>query len=395
MDTFEYFNPVRVHFGNGVRHRIGEFLQGRYSRALLVCGKGPFRSSGLFGELKGDLEKGGLEVFEMGDIDSNPRLASVSEGAAICQSRKIQCVIALGGGSTMDCSKVIAGAALTETDPRRYLWGDKLQFEAALDTVMVPTIAATGTELNNTAVILDEAALSKGWCYAECLFPRLTLIDPEIQAGVPLRLTLWGAMDILSHTFEFYFNGNDSALFQLEFSEAIIRSAMACVELLCKEPRDLRARGELSWTSIMAWGGLTKVGRGAPDMACHTIAEGVVPYYDLHHGATLGVVTPRWMRHVVERAPDSFARFARSIFGISMQKPVEAAREGVAAYLRWLRRIGALDTLQDLAGTEITPERLREVAARLVRENGPVGRLVTLVEADILRILQDCCVPLR
>jgi alcohol dehydrogenase YqhD (iron-dependent ADH family) len=395
MESCDYFNPVRVCFGNGVRHRIGELLRGRYTRVLLVCAKGPFRENGLFDEVRGSLAASGLEVSEMGDVDSNPRLASVREGAAVCRSRNIQCVVALGGGSTMDCCKVIAGAALTETDPARFLWGEKPQYQTALDTVMVPTIAATGTELNNTAVILDPEARSKGWCYADCLFPRLTIIDPEIQAGVPLQLTLWGAMDILSHTFEFYFNGNESALFQTEFSEALIRSAVACVELLLQKPRDLLAHGELAWISGMAWGGLTKVGRGAPDMACHTIAEGIVPYYDLHHGATLGVVTPRWMRRVVDRAPGIFARFARSIFGIEARQPVKAAREGVETYVKWLGRIGAPDTLQELAGKEIPQDRLREVAARLARENGPVGRLVPSTEADMLQVLQDCCVPLR
>ena len=394
MDTFEFFNPVRVFFGNGERQRIGQLLQGRYQKVLLVCSKGPFRTNGLHAEIKGLIQEAGATVFEMGDVDSNPRITSVEEGANICRLNNIQCVVALGGGSTMDCSKVIAGAALTDMDPRRFLWGDKVEMKTSLDTVMIPTIAATGTELNNTAVIMDEVSLSKSWCGAECMFPKMTIIDPEIHAGVPLRLTIWGAMDILSHTFEFYFNRHESALFQLQFSEGIIRSAMECVELLLKDAKDLRARGELSWTSIMAWGGLTKIGRGAPDMACHTIAEGLVPYYDLHHGAALGVITPRWMRQVVNRAQSIFARFARNVFDVQESNDGTAARQGVELYIRWLRRIGAPDTLEQLAGKKIPSEKLKEIARRILNENQEVGRLVKLGEEDIVSIFEASCIPL-
>jgi alcohol dehydrogenase YqhD (iron-dependent ADH family) len=142
----------------------------------------------LYAEIKGLIQNAGATVFEMGDIDSNPRIKSVEEGARICRSNHIQCVVALGSGSTMDCSKVIAGAAMTDMDPRMYLWGDKVEMKTSLDTVMIPTIADTGTELNNTAVIMDEASVSKSWCGAECMFPNMTIIDPEIHASVPSSL---------------------------------------------------------------------------------------------------------------------------------------------------------------------------------------------------------------
>jgi alcohol dehydrogenase YqhD (iron-dependent ADH family) len=131
----------------------------------------------VFGRVKAALEKSGIEVFEMSDIDSNPRISSVEEGAALCKKKRVQVIIALGGGSTMDCCKVMAGAALTDIDPRRFLWGEKVAMKKSLDTVMVPTFAATGTELNNTAVILDDKALSKSWCESECMFPKITRRD--------------------------------------------------------------------------------------------------------------------------------------------------------------------------------------------------------------------------
>ncbi len=399
MDTFVYHNPVKVIFGAGERKKITEELESRgYSRALLVCSKGPFRENGLYDEIKRLIEAAGIELFTMGDVDSNPRITSVREGVSVCKENDVQCVVALGGGSTMDCVKVIAAAALVDEDPRQYLWGHRRSFEHSLDTVMIPTIAATGTEINPFAVIMDAETTSKTYCVADCMYPELTFMDPEITLSVPLGLTVRGAMDILSHTFEYYFNGHGESIFQNRFSEAIILSVMESVDLLCVNPADLYARGELMWSSVMAWGGLTKIGRGDPDMACHTIAEGFVPFYDIHHGAALGVVTPRWMRHVVDRAPNFFARFAEKIFGIDGIEEggvIQKARAGIEKYIEWLKKIGAPDTLGELAGQDIPDEKLELISKRTFEDaGGKVGLLVELDEEDVYEILRASCIGL-
>lgn len=396
MEAFEFRNPNRVIFGPGERERVGAELKGLgFRRALLVVGKGPFRENGLADEIAGSIRKAGLEVFPMGDIDSNPRIGSVREGAGICRRNDIECVVALGGGSTMDAVKVIAAAARSADDPWQHLWGHKKPFRESLPTVMIPTLAATGTNVNPWAVILDEQAVWKMPVTADCLYPTVTIADPQIMAGLPLRLTIWGAMDILSHTFEFYFNGYHQSPFQTRFSEALIHSAMECVDTLVKEPRDVRARGELWWTSVMAWGGLTWLGRGGPDMACHDLAEGFVPFFDTHHGATLGVITPRWMRFAVnrnEKSTEIFARFAGKIFGVAAGDPREAAVEGVERYIGWLKKIGAPATLPGLAGREIPDGKMKEVVTKTFLDLGrPVGNLVRLSEEEALEILRASC----
>ena len=295
----------------------------------------------------------------------------------------------------MDCSKVIAAASRVDDDPWQYPWGHRKEFKESLDTVMIPTLAATGTDINPYAVIMDEGAVSKTFCVAECLYPTMTMADPEIHASVPLHLTIWGAMDILSHTFEFYFNGYFRSIFQNRFSEAIVHSVMECVNILVEDPKDLRARGELWWSSIMAWGGLTKIGRGDPDMACHTIAEGFVPFYDTHHGATLGVITPRWMKYVVEDASPYFARFAENLFGIANGSELDQAKKGVERYIAWLRDIGAPATLQELTGSNIAKDKLREIARKTFDDaGGQVGLMRPLKEDDVFNILDASCSPL-
>jgi len=396
MEQFQYYNPDRIIFGSGVRKNVGEECKKRgYSKVLLAVGKGPFRESGLYDEIAGSIQQQGIPIADMGDIDSNPRIDSVREGVNICKKEKVDAVVALGGGSTMDCSKVIAAAATVDDDPWNYLWGHRNTFEKSLDTVMVPTIAATGTDINPFAVVFDTESINKTFCTAECMYPALTIADPEIMVSVPLRLTVWGAMDMMSHTFEFYFNGYGKSTFQNRFSEAIIHSIMENVNKLVKDPKDVYARGELWWCSVMAWGGLTMIGREDPDMAVHTIGEAFVPYYDIHHGACMGVMTPRWMRYAVERKPEIFARFAEMIFGIAGGSMEERAKKGVEAYIGWLKSIGAPDTLQDLTGKTVDDAILREVADNLSKgSDWQVGRLVVFDREGIYEILTSSCEPL-
>jgi alcohol dehydrogenase len=397
MENFNYYNPVKVSFGAGIRTSIGQQLKGRYKKALLVCSKGPFRGNGLFSEIKMQLEAAGIQVFETVDIDSNPHISSVVEGAAVCKKNDIDLVVGLGGGSTLDCSKLIAGAALTDMDPRRFLWpvDDKVMMEKSLDKIFIPTIAATGTELNNTAVIKDEEIDHKSWCFSDVMFAKEVFLDPEITVSLPKKLTVWGAMDILSHIFEFYFNGYDDIIFQKKFSESLILSAMECTDRLVKNPEDVEARGELMWISIMGWGGLTKIGRGIPDMGCHGSVPGIVAKYDIHHGAALGVFTPHWMKKVWKQAVPQFSRFARVVMGVEDADDAVAAEKGVILFIEWLKKVGCPQTFSDLGVEKPSIDVLRSIAKTMADENGgTVGTLVKLGTEDILEVYESCWNPL-
>jgi len=387
MENFYLFNPTRVIFGNGVRHQLGNELCKKYKKVLLAVSKGPFRENGLYDETRKCMEKSGIKVFDMTDIDSNPRLSSVREGSKVCKENSVECVVALGGGSVMDCSKVIAAAAKSDIDPYNFLWGDRVTIKDSLDSVMIPTIAATGTEVNPYAVIVNDETKEKYYC--EVPFPKIAIMDPEITATVPLKLTVWGAMDILSHTFEFYFNGYTMSEFQTRFSEAIIHATMKTVEDLVKDTGDLNARGELMWCAVMAWGGLTKVGRGDPDMGVHSIEESFSGYFDTHHGGGCSVLTPRWMELVNSHAPEVFARFARNILNVDSSSNKTAALKGIKLYKDWLKKVGAPNTFFDLGDREFKDEELEHVAKTAFRiYRGKIGRLKELTLDEVITILK-------
>lgn len=394
MNRFDYINPVNIKFGCGIRKEIGGILHGKYTRVLLVCAKGPFRENGLFDDISASIISVGIDVFQMPDIDQNPRLSSVRTGVAICSANKIDCVIALGGGSAMDCAKLIAASAATGIDAYRYVFGDRPPVENSLDTVMIPTIAATGTEVNNSSVIVNDENSEKYYC--NCFFPKYTIIDPEIVVTVPYRLAVWGAMDILSHTFEYYFNGFYKAEFQTCLSEAILKATMNAVNLLSKNHSDINACGELSYCAVMAWGGLTKIGRADPDMTCHSIEESFSGFFDTHHGACLGVLTPRWMECVVDHAPEIFARFARNVMNISGDDDKIVAHKGISAYKNWLISVAAPNTYADLGNREFADNDLVHVAKTAWRiYNGNIGRLKKFTFDEILKLLFSGKIPYK
>lgn len=395
MLPFSYENPVRVRFGEGAVHQLSEVLRGSYKRVLVVCAKGPIQTNGAYDTVKAQIFGAGAEVIQMGGVDSNPKLSSVYEGIAAAGNAGADCVLALGGGSAMDCAKLIAASAKTGVDPYEYVWGSRPVAADSLDTIMVPTIAATGTEMNNTSVIVNEKTREKYWCV--CAFPKYCIMDPALTATLPGRLTVWGGMDVLSHTFEFYFNGFMGSEFQLCLSEALIVSVMRALTRLADDPGDLVARGEIMWCSTVTWGtGLTKIGRRDPDMTCHSIEESFSGYFDTHHGACLGVLTPRWMKLVADGHTDIFARFARKVMGVACDNDKQAAQSGITAYVEWLKKIGAPQTYHDLSGEKsFSDSELNIVAENAWRiYKGEIGRLQKMRFEDITAILQAGKTPL-
>jgi alcohol dehydrogenase YqhD (iron-dependent ADH family) len=388
MNSFEYTSPVYVHFGEGERKKIGAYLRDRYTDVLLVTAEGPFRENGLFAEIRDCLLNHGIAVREMSDIESNPKLKSAREGREICRKKGIDCIVALGGGSVIDCAKVIAASAEMDVDPFDLIWGERIPVSGALPVVAVPTIAATSTEMNNYAMMVNEETKEKFYCQG--MFSEMAILDPETTLTGPENLTLWGIMDILSHIYEFYFNGCEAAPTQTFLSECLIRSTMLAAERLHRDMSDVAARGELLWCAALSWGGLTKIGRGDPDMTCHGIEESFSGYFDTHHGACLGVLTPRWMERTIPHVPAPFARFARQIFGVTLESELDAAREGLKRYKKWLSSIGAPNTYSDFSDIDFTEEGFTVVAEHAISiYGGKVGSIYPLTsEAEIVKFLK-------
>ena len=381
MDNFVFTYPTAVYFGKGAagRHLSG-ILAGYGPNVLLAYGGGSVKRNGVYEELTGILKAAGKRVTEFSGIMSNPTWAKVQEGAGLARENKIDLVLAVGGGSVVDCCKIVCAQAVTGEN----LWDlemvqHKIPTKAPIPLGAVVTASGTGAEMNAGAVITNEDAKIKGGMFASA--PRFAVLDPEYTMSLPRMQVLSGAFDTLSHAMETYFGRSDRDNVSDEVALAVMRSTVINMRALLKDINDYTARSNLMWTSAMAENGILKVGR-VTDFECHQMEHQLGAYTDCNHGQGLAVLHPVYYRHIVKDAKEKFVRLGQVVFG------VDGAEAAVDALADFIRECGLPTRLAQLRSkAEITPELLRLVAdsTNLV-PNGPRQ----LTHDEVYQIFMEC-----
>ena len=364
MENFVYEYPTKVYFGKGA---AGQHLPGILAaygpNVLLAYGGGSIKKNGVYEEITGILKAAGKTVTEFTGIMSNPTFAKVQEGAKLAREHKIDLVLAVGGGSVVDCCKIVCAQAVTDED----LWDLEMVQHKAPTVAPIPlgavvTASGTGAEMNGGAVITNEDAKIKGGMFAAA--PRFAVLDPEYTMSLPRMQVLSGAFDTLSHAMETYFGRSDRDNVSDEVALAVMRSTVTNMRALLKDMNDYTARSNLMWTSAMAENGILKVGR-VTDFECHQMEHQLGAYTDCNHGQGLAVLHPAYYRHIYRSAVPKFARFARNVWGISGEGKTEeeVAQAGIQALADFIAACGLPTKLSQLRSkAEITPELLRQVA---------------------------------
>lgn len=364
MENFVYEYPTKVYFGKGA---AGQHLPGILAdygpNVLLAYGGGSIKRNGVYEELTGILQAAGKTVTEFAGIMSNPTFAKVQEGARLARERKIDLILAVGGGSVVDCCKIVAAQAVTDED----LWDlemvrHKMPAKAPIPLGAVVTASGTGAEMNGGAVITNEEVKIKGGMFAAA--PRFAVLDPAYTLTLPRMQVLSGTFDTLSHAMETYFGRSDRDNVSDEVAEAVMRSTVTNMRTLLGDLNDYTARSNLMWTSAMAENGILKVGR-LTDFECHQIEHQLGAYTDCNHGQGLAVIHPAYYRHIYKSAVPKFARFARNVWGIDPagKTEEEAAQAGILALEAFILECGLPTKLSQLRSrAEITPALLRQVA---------------------------------
>ncbi len=391
--NFEFHNPTRLIFGAGSLSRLGEVVSQKGKRALVVTGGGSVKRNGTFGRAVASLEAAGVSVLECTGIEPNPHITSVVRGAQIARDEKCDVVIALGGGSTMDASKVIAAAVYYDGNPwDMILHGqEKLHVPTrALPVVTVPTLAATGSEMNCGAVISNAEASVKSFIMNECLYPFAAVVDPELTLSVPQDQTAYGVCDLITHVTEGYFNGVDGTPIQDRFAEGVIQTAMEWGPKAIADGSDLEARAQVQWASVVALNGWVQVGTDAA-FPVHMIEHTLSAHHDVTHGAGLAVVNPAWMRFAARTRPERFAQFAQRIFGLPVGKnDLSCALEGIDLFEEFLRSIGCPTRLSELNIVDELLARYAQDTLRIVNDGkGNLPGRPLMSEADIVEILRS------
>lgn len=382
MKNFDYHNPTRLVFGKDTIKDIGKYVSEYGDKKVLVLyGKGSIFKNGVYDQVIESLKKYKIEYVEMSGVQPNPVLTKVRETVDFMKKEKVDAIVAVGGGSVLDTSKIAAASFYHDGDPWDF-YEKKVFPEKALPIYGILTISATGSEMNSGGVITNEEEKKKWGWGSKYTYPRLSIVDPSIQKTLPVNQTINGAVDTLTHVFEEYFDGTKDTLMADEFAEGIIRTTMETVKVLIKDPNDYEARANLAWAATLALNGLNGLGRRG-DWASHGIEHSISAYYDIAHAEGLAMVMPAWMKYVYKEDVDKFARFGEKIFGITGEDKEEVALKAIEAYKDFLKEIGAPVSLSE---RNIGEDKI-DVMAKNALLRGPLGGLKKLEEEDVYKIL--------
>ena len=352
MKNFEYYNPVRILFGPGEVERIGAEASKFGKKVCLVSYKKIDFLHPLLERIKRLMEKENIRVFPFLQVEENPDIQTVETGVRLCKDEGVDLVVGVGGGSAMDAAKAIAAGVYYEGD----LWNmvfsrhstvSAIPPEKSLPTVMVPTLPATGSEMNLCAVVSNRKLQEKSYIWSPCLYPKTSIIDPELTVTLPPFQTACAAADTISHVLEIYLNGEEDSDLQHYFQEGVIRTVIDNVEKALARPNDISARSHLQWAATCAINGWASPGDAWTPI--HQIGHVLTALYKVPHGASLSILMPAWMTVMHSRRMDRYYRFATRVMDVcpSGKDEKRVVAEGIGTFCAFLKKIGAPVSLRE------------------------------------------------
>lgn len=338
MNSFNYQYPVRQHFGKGcAENALKEEMKKVGKQVLLAYGGGSIKRTGLYDKICQWLEESGKEVVDFGGIMPNPTYAKVQEGARIVRDKHIDFILAVGGGSVIDCCKIVSSQAMMDVDAwDDWYVGHNLPKEFVPMGAVV-TASGTGAEQNNGAVITNEEKKLKQPLFGA--FHSFAILDSDLTKTLPMKQVISGAFDTLSHCMETYMGKPQSTNVSDEVNEAVMRNVIKNIHAIIADPDDDFARGELMWDSAMAENGLLKLGK-VTDFQCHMIEHAVGAYTDCNHGQGLAILHPTFYRHLLNAGTAKLARMAQEVWGVKSDVEGVTYRNADAAELRTIAEKG-------------------------------------------------------
>lgn len=348
MNPFTYSYPVKVYFGEKAASRnLAAELAKVGQNVLLSYGGGSIKKNGVYDELLDILKEAGKTVTEFTGIMSNPTYAKVQEGAALAQEKNIDFILAVGGGSVIDCCKIVSAQAKLNKDIWELEYTDHKQPTEFIPMGAVVTAFGTGAEMNNGAVITNEEKMLKSALWGA--FYSFAILDPAYTMTMPMKQVISGAFDSLSHSMETYMGSPREVNLSDEINEATQRNIIRNIRATLKDPQDIQARSELIWAAAMAENGILKIGK-ATDFQCHMLEHQLGAYTDCNHGQGLAVLHPVLYRHMMPEANHQFARLATEVWGIDPagKSEAELAEAFVDALIAFIREIGLPTTFAEM-----------------------------------------------
>lgn len=384
MNDFTFYNPTKLIFGKGQVEQLKELVPQYGKKVLVVYGGGSIKRNGLYDQVMSVLKGIDSEVHELSGVEPNPRLSTVRRGVEIAKEKNIDFILAVGGGSVIDCTKAIAAGAKYDGDAWDLVTKKSFAKEA-LPFGTVLTLAATGSEMNAGSVITNWETNEKyGWG-SPVTFPQFSILDPENTFTVPKDHTIYGMVDMMSHVFEQYFNNATNTPLQDRMCESVLKTVIETAPKLINDLENYELRETILYSGTIALNGMLQMGYNG-DWASHNIEHAVSAVYDIPHAGGLAILFPNWMKHNLKVNPSRFAQMAERVFNVDPagKSEEEVALEGIDKLREFWSSLGAPSRLADY---DIDDSKL-DLMADKAMVNGEFGNFNKLNKDDVLAILR-------
>lgn len=381
MDKFMYHIPTKVFFGKGQISQLADSIKAHGDKVLIVYGGGSVKKIGLYDTIITMLQQNGITYKELSGVDPNPRVTTVEQGVSICREHGLNVVLAVGGGSVIDCAKAVAAGVTCEGS----MWDmvtQKAPIRSILPIIAVLTLAATGSEMDTSAVISNMETCEKMGISGAAMRPVVAIMDPEYSYSVSKYQTAAGTADIMSHVMEVYFNNHPDAYLQNRFAEAVLKTCVKYGRIAYNNPNDYEARANLMWAGSWAINGLLT--KGAPvGWSVHSMEHELSAYYDITHGAGLAVLIPHWLRHMLRTENVyKYVEYGVSVWGIDAQLPaMEIANKAIDATAKFFVEMELPTTLHEVGIDSKNFEIMAKKAGGSLK-----SAFVPMNEQDVLEI---------
>lgn len=382
MENFIYRNPTKLIFGKGQIEALKTEIPKYGSKVLLVYGGGSIKNNGLYEKVMTILEEINVGVFELSGVEPNPRLTTAEKGIEICKSEQIDFILAVGGGSVIDCTKLIAAGSKYDGEA----WDlviKKAFAKEALPFGTILTIAATGSEMNSGSVITNGETNEKHGWGSSVTFPQFSILDPVNTFTVPKNQTIYGIVDMMSHVLEHYFHLVENTQFQDRMCESLLITIMETAPKLLQDLENYEYRATILYCGTMALNGILNMGY-AGDWGSHNIEHAVSAIYDIPHGGGLAILFPHWMEYNLHIKPARFKQLAERVFNVNAEgkSDEEVGLEGIRKLREFWNSIGAPSRLSDYKIDDSKLELMTDKATI----NGEFGRFARLNKEDVMAI---------
>ncbi len=391
---FSFYNPTRIHFGKGALAHLKDELSQYGENVLLVYGKASIKKIGLYDQVMAILQEAGKKVVELSGVSANPRWSEVQEGCRLAKENHVHLILAVGGGSVIDCAKAIAASTYATGDAweRYYIRHEKVNNEI-IPLATILTMVGTGSEMNSSSVVTNEEKKLKIGCgFDDRLNPRFSILNPEYTYSVPQYQMVSGIFDIFSHLMELYFSGEDDNVSDY-LIEGDMRALIVAARKAMINPKDYEARSNIMWCATVALNRMLGVSK-AQDWTVHQIEHQVGAFTDCAHGIGLAVITPAYLTYIYKHGLKKFVRYAVNVWNINPTDKSDeiTALEGIAALASFIEELGIPTTLRELGVTEDMLDPIaRSTESNIIADKGDKTTGYRPIRyADILTILENC-----